>query len=123
MVLKLINEYELRIDSISEHIVVFFRQNPDVVIGRLKINTERERDEQQERFKLMPADLVDDKIINLFDGILYTGGIISPIKCPYCNKKLYFDEYNLGENGELECCYCHTTVKVQFCNSISDAIF
>lgn len=116
------NEYELRIDNKNDYIVVFFRQNPDVIIGRLKVNNQRENEEQQERFRLMPADLVDDKIISIFDGILYTGGIVSPIKCPFCGKKLYFDEYNLSDKGELNCCYCHNKIRVQFSNSISDAI-
>ncbi|QNO13465.1 hypothetical protein HYG86_01085 [Alkalicella caledoniensis] len=122
MMIKLINEYELGIDSINDYIVVFFKQNPDVIIGRLKVHTEKEKDEQLERFKLMPADLVDDRILSLYDGILYTGGVISPIKCTYCNKKLYFDEYTLKNDDVIECCYCHNNIKVQFCNSITDVI-
>ncbi len=120
--LKLINEYELGIDAKDNYIIVFFKQNPDVTIGRIKVNTEKEKEEQKERFKLMPADLVDDKILNLFDGIMYTGGIISPIKCPYCNKKLYFDEYTLKNDEVIECCYCNNNIKVQFCSSLNDII-
>lgn len=122
MILKLLNEYELRIAEHDQYLVVFFKQNPDVIIGRLKVKNSFEREEQKERFKLMPADLVDDRILSLFDGILYTGGIISPVRCMYCHKKLYFDEYTLKDNYTIECCYCHNENKIQFCNSISDII-
>ncbi|WP_350342444.1 hypothetical protein PRVXT_001677 [Proteinivorax tanatarense] len=119
MILKLIDENELSIDVKNGSVVVFFKQHPDIYLGKQR--TEYLDGDAIEKFSTMPGDLIDEKYFKLYDGIIYIGGIISPIKCYSCGKKLYYDEYTVHKD-KIQCFYCGQLIKLKKSNSLNDLL-
>ncbi|WP_353894400.1 hypothetical protein PRVXH_001203 [Proteinivorax hydrogeniformans] len=119
MILKLIDESQLSVDVKNDYVVVFFKQHPDVYLGKQKIDYVD--GDVVEKFSTMPGDLIDEKYFKLYDGIVYIGGIISPIKCYSCSKKLYYDEYTVHEEA-IQCFYCGQSIKIKKSSSLNDLL-
>lgn len=128
--LMLLDESQLRFRIIAQYAQVYFLADPQTVLGSQYLGRVQDTQDHQkawdmiDRFlgHLMPADLVDEEYLELFDGVAYIGGGFAFVSCPECGQGIKGDEL-LGQVGldgnEAGCPHCGSRLLVACSDRLS----
>lgn len=133
MFLHLISEKDLRLRIKNGWAEVFFRKQPELVLGRRAVEGEEDLehfDEAWERIiniigPFMPADLIEDNYSRFFDGIAYLSYGFSCCNCPNCKNELTRDNVLLKTRlyrTYINCPFCRSKIKVKIWDKIPKKI-
>lgn len=130
MKFRLLDENELRLRVKNKWVEVFFRSDPETVIGVEYVGNHEDTEFFDDALKIigesighiMPVDLVDEEFLELYDGVAYMGGGFSYSVCPACKVGLYNDDISIeiAEDGSqfFFCPYCGTKLEIEYCGTL-----
>ncbi len=112
--LLLLNESGLRFRIRDQHAQVYFAADPLTVLGSQYLGRMDDTHDHHKAWDLidrvlghlMPADMVDEEYLELFDGVAYIGGGFAFVTCPSCGERIKGDvlQAQIDHDGSATAC-------------------
>ncbi len=117
--LVLLNEPDLRFRIRDQHAQVYFAEDPVTVLGSQYLGRVEDTHDHHKAWDmidrvlghLMPADMVEEDYLELFDGIAYLGGGFAFVTCPNCGQGIKGDDLQVQvdhDGRDASCPNCGT---------------